>query len=84
MRGWAARAEGSDARPQRPSGLTAREVEVLVLLAAGRTSQEIAGALVLSPATVSRHIANIYVKIGARNRAEATAFAMSHGLHRTV
>jgi DNA-binding NarL/FixJ family response regulator len=64
--------------------LTAREVEVLCLLASGRTSAEIAAALVLAPATVNRHIANIYVKIGARNRAEATAFAITHGLHTSV
>ncbi|WP_322752739.1 helix-turn-helix transcriptional regulator [Frankia sp. Cas3] len=47
---------------------------------AGRTSKEIAADLVLSLLTVNRHVANIYTKIGARNRAEATAFAIAHGL----
>jgi DNA-binding CsgD family transcriptional regulator len=59
-----------------PARLTAREVEVLNLLAAGRTNQELAEALVLSVRTVERHIANIYAKIGSRSRVEAAAFAM--------
>ena len=49
-------------------------------LAAGRTTREIADELVLSPTTVERHISNIYGKTGARNRAEATAYAIHHGL----
>ncbi|WP_322761020.1 helix-turn-helix transcriptional regulator [Frankia sp. Cr2] len=73
------RGEDTSTRP-RPAGLTPREVEVLGLLAAGRTSKEIAADLVLSLLTVNRHVANIYTKIGARNRAEATAFAIAHGL----
>jgi DNA-binding NarL/FixJ family response regulator len=83
MRGWAVRARAWSPPALtggRPSGLTTREVEVLRLLAAGRTSREIADALIVSLATVNRHIANVYVKIGARNRAEATAFAIGHGL----
>jgi DNA-binding CsgD family transcriptional regulator len=60
--------------------LTRREAEVLHLLAAGRTTHEIAAALVLSAFTVERHITNIYRKIGARSRAEATAYAFRHGL----
>ena len=70
-----------DARPlARPAwGLTPR-VEVLRLLAAGHTSQEIAGELVLALPTVNRHIANIYTKIDVRNRAEATSFAIARGL----
>ena len=63
-----------------PAGLSPREVEVLRLLAAGRTSKEIAEALVLSIRTVERHITHIYEKIGARGRADATAFALKHGL----
>jgi DNA-binding CsgD family transcriptional regulator len=63
-----------------PDRLTAREAEVLGLLAAGKTNKEIAGELVLSPATVERHVANLYRKIGARRRAEATAYALNHGL----
>lgn len=64
----------------RPDGLTTREVEVLRLIAGGKTSKEIAGALFVSVPTVGRHIANIYPKIGARNRADATAYALSQGI----
>ena len=63
-----------------PDGLTAREVEVLRLIATGHTSQEIAAALVVSVATVHRHISNLYAKIGARGRADATAYALTHAL----
>jgi len=63
-----------------PDSLTAREVEVLRLIAEGRTNREIAAHLVISRPTVERHIANIYNKIGARNRAEATAYALNHSL----
>ena len=63
-----------------PDGLTRREVEVLRLLAAGQTNQEIAQTLYLSVRTVERHVANIYGKIGARGRATATAYALAHGL----
>jgi DNA-binding CsgD family transcriptional regulator len=62
------------------SVLSAREVEVLALLAAGRTSQEIAEELTLAIRTVHRHLANIYAKIGARGRVEATAYAFRHGI----
>lgn len=63
--------------------LTARELEVLSLIAAGKSNQEIAGELVLSIRTVERHISNIYTKIGATGtaaRATATAFAHKHNL----
>lgn len=63
-----------------PGGLTMREVEVLRLLAQGETNSEIAEELVLSTHTVARHISNIYVKIDAHGRADATAFALRHGL----
>lgn len=63
--------------PACPGGLSAREVEVLRLLAAGRTNREIAGELVLSARTVERHISNLYTKIDVRNRAEATSFALT-------
>jgi DNA-binding NarL/FixJ family response regulator len=66
-------------RASRPDGLTPREVEVLRLIASGRTNLEIAVQLVLSPRTVGRHITNIYTKIGARGRADATAYALRHG-----
>jgi DNA-binding NarL/FixJ family response regulator len=62
-----------------PAGLTAREVEVLRLVARGRSNQEIADELVLSIRTVERHIANIYDKIGASGRA-ARAAAASYAL----
>jgi ATP/maltotriose-dependent transcriptional regulator MalT len=62
--------------------LTAREVEVLRLIGAGATNREIATHLVVSVATAERHVANIYNKIGVRNRAEATAFALQHGIAR--
>jgi DNA-binding CsgD family transcriptional regulator len=63
-----------------PGGLTAREAQVLGLIAGGRTNQEIASELVVSVATVERHISNLYRKINARGRADATAYALSHGL----
>ena len=63
-----------------PAGLTPREVEILRAVAAGRSNAEIAAALVLSVHTVERHVANVYRKIGAHNRAEATAYALRAGL----
>ncbi len=63
-----------------PDHLTTREVEVLRLVAAGRTNREIAAELVLSLRTVARHITNIYRKIGARGKADATAYAIRHNL----
>jgi ATP/maltotriose-dependent transcriptional regulator MalT len=60
--------------------LTPREVEVLRLLAGGASNQEIAATLVISVHTVERHLANIYAKIGARRRADATRYALRHGL----
>jgi non-specific serine/threonine protein kinase len=66
-------------RESLPGGLTMREAEVLRMVAAGNTNKEIANALVLSVATVERHLANIYTKIGARGRADATAFAITRG-----
>jgi pSer/pThr/pTyr-binding forkhead associated (FHA) protein len=61
-------------------GLTRREAEVLALLAAGRNTHEVATALVLSVRTIDRHISNIYGKIGAKNRAEAIAYALGRGI----
>ncbi len=62
------------------AGLSPREVEILRLVAGGRSNQEIADALVLSRRTVETHIANAYAKIGAHGRVEATRFAIDHGL----
>jgi DNA-binding CsgD family transcriptional regulator len=72
--------------PAPPGRLTAREVEVLKLLAEGASNQAIADQLVLSIKTVERHIANIYAKIGAHGRVEAAAFAQRHHLlaHRSL
>ena len=63
-----------------PAGLTPREVEVLRLLAGGASNRAIAAALVLSPHTAERHVANLYAKTGAHGRAAATAFALRHRL----
>ncbi len=64
-----------DGRPRRPAGLTARELEVLGLLAQGLTNREIAGRLVVSDHTVHRHVANILRKVGQPSRAAAAAWA---------
>jgi pimeloyl-ACP methyl ester carboxylesterase/DNA-binding CsgD family transcriptional regulator len=63
-----------------PDRLTARETQVLRLIAGGFTNAEIADALNLSVRTVERHIGNLYGKIGARGRADATAYALTRGL----
>jgi DNA-binding CsgD family transcriptional regulator len=63
-----------------PARLSAREREVLALLAGGCSNQEIAERLVLSVRTVQRHVENIYAKTGARGRAAASVFAAAHGL----
>lgn len=68
------------ARRDRPAGLTAREVDVLRLLARGLSSKEIAADLVVSPKTARNHIEHIYVKTGATNRVAASMFAIKHGL----
>jgi ATP/maltotriose-dependent transcriptional regulator MalT len=66
--------------PTLPQGLTAREVEVLRLVAAGRSNPQIASALVLSEKTVARHLSNIFAKIGVGSRTAAAAYAYEHGL----
>ena len=63
-----------------PAGLTEREAEVLRLVATGRTNNEIAAELYLSAKTVSRHLSNIFTKIGVTSRAAATAFAFEHSI----
>ena len=68
------------ARQRLPRGLTTREAEVLRLVAAGQTDRQIAATLVVSEATVGRHLANIYTKLGVSSRAAATAFALRAGI----
>ncbi|NEW40078.1 response regulator transcription factor [Nocardia cyriacigeorgica] len=66
--------------PRAPGGLSARELEVLRLVAAGRSNPEIASALVLSEKTVARHLSNIFTKLDVTSRTAAAAFAYEHGL----
>jgi HD-GYP domain-containing protein (c-di-GMP phosphodiesterase class II) len=67
-------------RREGPDGLTAREIDVLRLLARGMSSKEIATQLVISPKTARNHIEHIYAKIGASNRAGASLYAIQQGL----
>ncbi|HEX5503057.1 MAG TPA: helix-turn-helix transcriptional regulator, partial [Thermomicrobiales bacterium] len=73
-------AELAAATPIYPAGLTAREVEVLRLVAAGRTNQEIAAALGVSRKTAVNHVTHILTKTNTANRAAAAVFALRHGL----
>lgn len=63
-----------------PGGLSAREVEVLALVAAGHTNREIAAALIVSEHTVARHVQNIFTKLGVSTRTAAAAVAHRHHL----
>jgi DNA-binding NarL/FixJ family response regulator len=63
-----------------PGGLSPRELEVLRLVAAGKSNPEIAAALVLSGKTVSRHLSNIFTKLDVGSRTAAAAFAFEHHL----
>jgi DNA-binding NarL/FixJ family response regulator len=65
-----------------PGGLTAREVEVLRLVASGHSNAQIAADLVLSEKTVARHLSNIFTKLDVGSRAAATAYAFEHGVVR--
>jgi HD-GYP domain-containing protein (c-di-GMP phosphodiesterase class II) len=67
-------------RRQAIAGLTAREVEVLILLARGMSNKQIAEHLVVTPKTAGNHIEHIYAKIGASSRTAAAMFAVQHGL----
>jgi HD-GYP domain-containing protein (c-di-GMP phosphodiesterase class II) len=76
-------AAGQPAPPvERPAGLTEREAEVVVLLAGGLQTKQVARKLGISIKTADRHIQNAYRKIGVSTRAAATLFAMEHGLLR--
>ena len=77
---WRPRAIACPARRAWPGGLTAREVEVLGLLARGYSTREIAQALVVTPKTAANHIEHIYTKLGISSRAAATLYATQHGL----
>ncbi|MFB7354443.1 LuxR C-terminal-related transcriptional regulator [Streptomyces gardneri] len=67
-------------RRRLPGGLTAREAEVLRLVAGGGTNKDIAQELVISEHTVSRHLNNIFAKLGVGSRAAATGYAYAHDL----
>jgi ATP/maltotriose-dependent transcriptional regulator MalT len=77
-----ARLETLDRRAaaSRSHGLTTRELQVLRLLAAGKTNHAIATDLVLAEKTVDRHVSNLYTKLGVSSRAAATAYAYQHRL----
>ncbi len=72
--------EAMEGRRSLPAGLTAREAEVLRLVAAGKTNRDIAVELVISEHTVARHLQNMFAKLGVSSRAAATAFAFEHRL----
>ncbi|WTT37954.1 response regulator transcription factor [Kitasatospora sp. NBC_00085] len=76
------RAAGFPAAPSGvlPDGLTAREAEVLALIAEGLSNTEIARRLFVSPATVKTHINNLFAKTAVRDRAQAVAYAFRHGI----
>ena len=76
----ASRVLESPATAVRPAGLTIREAEVLTLVADGLTNKAISERLYLSVKTVERHLLNGYVKLGVRNRSEATAYVIRNGL----
>ena len=70
----------ADAAARAAAGLTVREVQVLRLVAAGKTNRAIAADLLLSEKTVARHLANIFTKLCLSSRSAATAYAYEHGL----
>ena len=76
------RLEALDRKPHTRGrgGLTARELEVLRLLASGRTNRAIAADLFISEKTVARHVSNIFTKLGMSSRSAATAYAYEHDL----
>ena len=76
---WLERSTGTGP-PQQQHGLTARELEVLRLIAAGQKNREIAEQLIVSEHTVARHVQNIFTKLGVSSRTAASAFAFEHDL----
>ncbi len=75
-----ARVDGLLRAGERKGGLTGRELQVLALVASGRTNRAIARELGLSEKTVARHLSNIFAKLGLSSRAAATAYAYEHEL----
>jgi DNA-binding NarL/FixJ family response regulator len=67
-------------KPKSQHGLTGRELEVLRLVAAGKTNKVIAKELFLSEKTIDRHVSNIFAKVNVASRAAATAYAYENGL----
>lgn len=81
LRQASARADRNpSARAAAPGGLTAREAEVLQLVAQGLTNAQVAAQLSLSPLTVNAHLRSIYSKLDVGSRAAATRYALEHGL----
>lgn len=75
---------GKPGRRTGPAGLTARELEVLVLIATGASAKQVAHALGIAVKTVTTHIERIYVKCGVSSRSEVTHFAIANGLVRPL
>jgi DNA-binding NarL/FixJ family response regulator len=69
-----------NARTGAAHGLTARELQVLRAIAAGKTNRDIAAELFISEHTVARHVQNIFAKTAVASRSAATAFAFAHDL----
>jgi DNA-binding NarL/FixJ family response regulator len=78
---WQLRAKPAGSSPQQDAvNLTLRELEVLRLIADGRTDREIASALEISPNTATRHVANIFAKLDVTSRTAAATYAIRHGI----
>ena len=76
------RPEGTAPPVHRPAGLTAREVEVLSLVAEGASNREIANALFISETTVKSHLLHIFPKLGVDDRTEAATVGLARGIIR--